>query len=158
MFPSSRPSVTGQPACIGVHCRGPRALRAGPVMSIINQVIIAVQTAGALLSRVQAAAAHWSRHRLSYIGRAYVAKQVLAATLVYFVGFVAMPSHVWSCIRGVLARIGHRCSRCQKSLGRDPRWARPYSSRGDLDFIGGNRMPSQPGRLRLLRIFRRRRK
>ena len=64
----------------------------------------AARTAGALLSRVQAAAAHWSRHRLSYIGRAYVAKQVLAATLVYFVGFVAMPPHVWSCIRGVLAR------------------------------------------------------
>jgi hypothetical protein len=48
-------------------------------------------------------ALHWAQHKLSYFGRAHVAKQVLAAMLVYHAGFVLPPPHLWACIRSVLS-------------------------------------------------------
>lgn len=68
----------------------------------LGMAMHARQGFSALLARLQEAAAHWSQHRLSYIGRAHVAKQVLAAILVYFVSFVLIPPHIWHCIRGVI--------------------------------------------------------
>ena len=60
------------------------------------------QTFGRLLAAVKAQAVHWAQHKLSWLGRAYIAKQVLAAMLVYHVGFVQPPPELWQRIRGVL--------------------------------------------------------
>lgn len=121
MFPSSRPSVTGQPACIGVHCRGPGALRAGPVMSIINQVC-------AILSlppcrSVSAVRAHYGPPYCPAAAAAATAAATAEATVRPFSRRRPLPASA-----GQLSRVG-RISRClplSRAIARRGRvaWAR----------------------------------
>ena len=56
-----------------------------------------------VLGSVVAAAAHWRQVRLSYLGRAHVAKQVLAAIAVYHATFVPPPPALWRRITAVIS-------------------------------------------------------
>ncbi len=56
------------------------------------------RTFGVMLGRVRSAAVHWSQHRLSHLGRAHVAKQVLCSMLSYHAAFVPAPRDAWRSI------------------------------------------------------------
>lgn len=60
------------------------------------------KTFGALLAKVKGAALHWSQFELSWLGRAHVAKQVLAAMLVYHATFMQPPRTLWSRIMSMV--------------------------------------------------------
>ena len=89
---------------------------------------------GKKLQAVCARIRHWSRHKLSYLGRLHVAKQVLASTLSYHATFLAPPEQqlasISRAIQGYIISGGlldeadtrplrHRPSRHVASLPRD---------------------------------------
>jgi hypothetical protein len=65
--------------------------------------VAATKTFQRVLGSVRAAAAHWRQVQLTYLGRAHVAKQVLAAIAVYHVTFVAPPRRLLRSLIAVLS-------------------------------------------------------
>ena len=72
------------------HLRGARRERQAPGHSSSNQPAAAALYT-AIVTKVEARIARWSGFRLSMLGRAYVAKQVLASMVTYHATFVPMP-------------------------------------------------------------------
>ena len=56
-----------------------------------------------LLHKVREAAVLWRQHPLTWLGRAYLAKQVLAAMVTYHITFVPAPPHLWRMISGIIS-------------------------------------------------------
>ena len=69
------------------------------------------------LGSVVAAATHWRQVRLSYLGRAHVAKQVLAAIVVYYATFVTPPPALWRRITAVISAFVADASLADGELG-----------------------------------------
>ena len=61
------------------------------------------QTFGRLYQNVRDTAALWRQHKLSWLGRAYIAKQVLAAQVSYHITFVPAPAHLWRLVSSIIS-------------------------------------------------------
>lgn len=61
------------------------------------------QTFGRLVHTVREAAVLWRQHPLSWLGRAYLAKQVLASMVTYHITFVPAPLHLWRIIASIVS-------------------------------------------------------
>ena len=82
-----------------------------------DEGVAAAETFKAVLGSVVAAAAHWRQVRLSYLGRAHVAKQVLAAIVVYCATFVSPPPALWRRIVAVISAFVADASLADGELG-----------------------------------------
>lgn len=65
--------------------------------------VAATKTFQRVLGSIRTAATHWRQIQLTYIGRAHVAKQVLAAAAVHHATFVSPPRRLLRSITGVLS-------------------------------------------------------
>jgi ribonuclease HI len=103
------------PGVVGVHdptgipfvARGESVRHLG-VRIAHDPAVIPIATFDAVVPRLRAAAASWHGAQLSLLGRAYVAKQVLAAALSYHLTFLSIPvvhcSEADRIIRGFIAK------------------------------------------------------
>ena len=68
------------------------------------------QTFSAIYSAISSKLRHWSARSLSFLGRAHVAKQVLAASLWYHATFQHPPQHLLTALGGLLRKFVALCT------------------------------------------------
>ena len=100
----SHPPLVGHHAATGITFKGPlEAVRhLGIPLTSGNSATAISALYGRKLRAVCARIRHWSRFKLSKLGRVHVAKQVLASTISYHATFLAPPADILASISRVI--------------------------------------------------------